>query len=134
MEALEFNKKLNRMLTLKVQIKEMTEEEKSLRDELVSTFDPSIIEGTENLELANGYKLKCEKKITRGLTTKKEDEINNVLDLLPDDVAERIVKWQPELSVSDYKKLCDEHRGIIDSIVVSKPGSSVLKLVQPKVK
>ena len=117
--------------------------EAALRKEVLAeafAFDPEALrEGTENFELGNGYKLKAFFKISRNLNNENE-AVDKVLSKIektgPEGafVAERLVKWKPELSVSEYKKLPEKFKKMIDEVVTSKEATPTLELVAPKSK
>lgn len=117
--------------------------EAALRKEVLAeafAFDPEALrEGTENFELGNGYKLKAVFKISRTMNN-ADDAVDKVLTKIektgPEDpfIAERLVKWKPELSVSEYKKLPEKFKKLIDEVVVSKEAMPTLELVAPKSK
>ena len=115
--------------------------EASLRSEVLRELydfggDSDLREGTENLELGNDYKLKAVFKISRKLENK-----NGETQIAVDKIAamengliyaERLVKWSPELSVSEYKKLPDNIRAVIDECLTSKAATPSLEIVEPK--
>ena len=116
--------------------------ESSLRQEVLKDFydfggESDLREGTENLELGNGYKLKATFKLSRKLEN-KNGETSESLRKIAEDFeggklyAERLVKWSPELSVSEYKKLPAEIRQVIDSALTSKAATPSLEIVEPK--
>ena len=117
--------------------------EAALRREVLAEafqFDPEALrEGTENFELGNGYKLKAVFKISRNLNNENE-AVDKVLSKIektgPEGqfVAERLVKWKPELSVSEYKKLPEKFKKLFDEVVTSKEAMPSLELVAPKSK
>ena len=117
--------------------------EAALRREVLAEafqFDPEALrEGTENFELGNGYKLKDVFKISRNLNN-ENDAVDKVLSKIEKAgaegqfVAERLVKWKPELSVSEYKKLPEKFKKMIDEVVTSKEATPSLELVAPKSK
>jgi len=119
------------------------EAEAALRNEVLSgafDFDPEALrEGTENVELGNGYKLKAVFKISRNLQGGNE-AVEKALQKIEktgaegEFIAERLVKWKPELSVSEYKKLPDKFRKLIDEVLTSKEAMPSLELVVPKSK
>lgn len=119
------------------------EHEMKLRLELAKAefkFDENALEaGTENIELGNGYKLKCEKKINYSLNN-KDDAVDKALTKIEKSGAEgafivdRLVRWKPELSVSEYKKLDPKYKKIIDEVVTTKAATPSLTLVEPKAK
>ena len=117
--------------------------EAALRKEVLTeafAFDPEALrEGTENFELGNGYKLKAVFKISRNLNNENE-AVDKVLAKIektgPEGVfiAERLVKWKPELSVTEYKKLPEKFKKLFDEVVTSKEAMPALELVAPKSK
>ena len=117
--------------------------EAALRKEVLAeafAFNPEALrEGTENFELGNGYKLKAVFKISRNLNNENE-AVDKVLSKIektgPEGVfiAERLVKWKPELSVSEYKKLPEKFKKLFDEVVTSKEAMPSLELVAPKSK
>ncbi len=117
--------------------------EAALRKEVLAeafAFDPEALrEGTENFELGNGYKLKAVFKISRNLNNENE-AVDKVLSKIektgPEGVfiAERLVKWKPELSITEYKKLPEKFKKLFDEVVTSKEAMPSLELVAPKSK
>ena len=117
--------------------------EAALRKEVLAeafAFDPEALrEGTENFELGNGYKLKAVFKISRNLNNENE-AVDKVLSKIektgPEGVfiAERLVKWKPELSITEYKKLPEKFKKLFDEVVTSKEAIPSLELVAPKPK
>jgi len=119
-------------------------QERELRDEIIAAkFDTETV-GTQNVPLGNGWVLKGVIKESRdfdltthdGARTKEQalDAIEGALDKLPEWLQDRIAKWTPKLSVSEYKKLEPEHRAIVDKVIVTKPAAPTLTLVEPKTK
>ena len=117
--------------------------EAALRKEVLAevfAFDPEALrEGSENFELGSGYKLKAVFKISRSLNNENE-AVDKVLAKIektgPVGVffAERLVKWKPELSVTEYKKLPEKFKKLFDEVVTSKEAMPSLELVAPKSK
>lgn len=70
-------------------------------------FDPKKIEGSETLDIGNGYKLKASKKINYTLTNKNGETIKlqEALGAIQrQDLAGNLVQWKPEMSETCYKK------------------------------
>jgi len=119
------------------------EAEAALREEVLSGafgFDRETLrEGTENIELGQGYKLKAVFKTSRSFLGGQE-AVEKALQKIEKSgaegefIAERLVKWKPELSVSEYKKLPEKFTKIIDEVINSKPATPSLELVAPKTK
>jgi len=104
--------------------------------------DPKKEKGTENVALGNGYKMRAVKKINisfiknadgktdraaieRALAKIEKDEGNDV-------ITERLVKWSPTLSESEYNQLPEKYKKVIDAVVVRTPGTPTLEIVPPK--
>lgn len=102
-------------------------------------FDADKEEGTQNLPLANGWKLKVVKKLNYNLdnTDDKVDKALSAIEKLGPEgvfIAERLVKWKPDLSISEYRKLAPKFQNIIDSVLTKKPGAPSLELIDPNAK
>lgn len=91
-------------------------------------------EGTENIDIGFGYKL----KIVHALDYKLGDEADAALDAIEATgaegkfIAERLVSWKPSLSVREYKSLDGEFKKIIDRALTIKPKAKTVTLVPPK--
>lgn len=119
-------------------------DEMALRKEILSfCFDPKKTKGVEYHDLGNGWKLKADKKINFGWIKLNEKEIDrkavyqalvDIEKLSPEGklVAERLISWKPDLSLSQYKLLNDNEAAIINKVIVTKPGSPELSIVEPK--
>lgn len=103
--------------------------------EMVS--NPNKLEGTENIELQNGYKAKIVKKQNRNVD---QEKVNDALDQIENTgeagklIAERLIKWKADLSKTEYDLLSDAHRKIIDTVITVTPGTPTLEIVAPKSK
>lgn len=124
----------------KKQLDKIKEEELELRKQVMFTcfaYEGDDREGTHNLELGNGYKLKAVFKLNRRLEN-EEDAVKAVLKTVKSMpgmnklVTDRLVKWQPKLSITEYNNLPAEVREVFDAVVTSKPGTPSLELVEPK--
>lgn len=123
--------------------------EMETRTKLVTLlFDPAKDEGTETLELGNGWKVKAQKKLNYTLGNSRADpkfkDVEAALDTiesLPEIaeasfIAERLVRWKPELTLTEYRNLNTDARyakikEIIDRVLTVKPGSPSLELIEP---
>lgn len=119
-----------------VELATAKKEEAALRDFVVKLAFPSHKDsGTENFELGKGYKLKA----TFKLNFKFPDiaKLNSVLDQFEAKgdagklLAERVVKWKPELSLTEYKQLPAEYAALLTPVIETSPGTPSLELVIP---
>ena len=110
-------------------------------------FNPEIKKGTERIELGNGYQAKAVKKLNYGFIknekTGKLDKaavdaaLTEIEKLHPAGayIAENLVKWSPELSLTEYNKLEGELaplKQIIDKVIVTSEGAPTLEIIEPK--
>lgn len=123
--------------------KELEAEFRKASVEFIS--DPSKKSGTENIELGNGYKAKTVKKLNYGFVKTDDGKLDKkaldrALERIEKDgpvgelIAERLVKWTPDLSLSEYKLLSDKYKNIIDAVIVTTEGMPTLEIIEPKAK
>lgn len=95
--------------------------------------------GTKNVDLANGYKLKAVFKLNYTLDN-KDDAVDKALSKIEKlgeagvFIAARLVKWEPKLSVSEYKDLEPKFKKIIDEVLKISDGTPSVEIVAPKEK
>lgn len=129
--------------------------EKAKADEMESrkafvafAFDKDKLEGTERIALNNGYEAKAVKKLNYNLVSPVEgvgvvEAVDNALTALealgPEGkfVADRLVKWSCDLSLSEYRKLDEmangaQYHAIIDKVIETKEGAPTLEIIPPK--
>lgn len=117
------------------------ETELRLRNEILAGafgFNPTVLrEGTENYPLLEGFKLKAVFKANYKLNN-TDDAVDKALTKIekagPEGafIAGRLVKWKPELSVSEYRNLEPKYQKIIDDVLTISEGTPSLELVAPK--
>jgi hypothetical protein len=115
-----------------------TAAEKELRAEVIKLFSTETNEmksGVENIDL--GFD-KWELKITHKLNYKlaDKDAVNAALASITQSmeggriIAERLVKWEPELSVSEYNKLDGAQRTLINKVLTITPATKAIEIKQ----
>lgn len=118
----------------KKQLDMLKDHEMKMRKHIVESnshgFDAEQI-GTQNVDLGNGWTLKAVVKQSYKLDT-DTDKVDAMLDKLPDWQADRLVKWSASMSVSEYKKLEDADRAVVDEVLTISIASPTLTLVAPK--
>lgn len=108
-------------------------------------FDPTKKAGTERIDLENGYQAKAVKKINYGWIKTDDGKLNKAaietaLCKIEESgpagalIADRLVKWTPELSLTEYKVLPAEFKAIIDPVIVTTDGAPTLEIIAPKSK
>lgn len=114
--------------------KAAAENEMTLRRALVDlAFKPSLTEeGTKRRPASETEDLVCLFKQNYRLANKDDvDEALNKLENLGNEgvfIAERIVKWKPELSLSEYRDLAPQYKTIIDEVLTITPATPSVKI------
>lgn len=124
----------------KDELDECKEREAALRRAVFEVKFPNKTEGTQRVELGKGYKLKAVYPMTYNCGTKPDDlaKVTNGLNELAalgeeaKFIAQRVVKWMPEISITEYRQLKPEYKMIVDKFVTIKPGSPQLEIEEPK--
>lgn len=114
------------------------DEEMKLRKECalfaLGEFKPEAFKATA--ELDNGYKLKAENVLN--YTLDSVERVEQICEELHNagmsDVASKVFKWKPTLSVSAYNDLSPEAKAIVDQVVSCSVGAPKLEIVAPKKK
>ena len=107
--------------------------ESTLRHKIFNFFFPMPTEKTQNAALGGGYGLKGKQDTNRSVDP-------GVLQAMGQKFVDAginlgvLVKWKPELAVSEYRKLTDAQRVLFDECLTIKEGSITLDFVEPKVK
>jgi hypothetical protein len=110
-----------------------------LRRQLVEAFSTQAKpghSGTENINVGWGYILKVVHAIDYKLDTaddsaKVTEALNKIEKSMEGGniIADRLVKWKPELSVSEYKKLGPAQKALIDGVITVKDSTPSVELV-----
>lgn len=141
--------KLQKWAELNEQLKIIKKQEAELRKEVIANMFPTHkVEGTENVELSDDWKLKATFKQTyeweKGRDFSFElldgvagNDLNQLwLDLreLPDAEAilKSIFKVKVDFNATAYKKLLPTVQDVINPYIVVKEASTSLELVAPK--
>lgn len=131
------DEKIVEWLDASKKLAEAKEQELLLRNEVIKlSFKNPKESGTENVELGNGYKLKAVFKLNYRLNN-LNDGVNKAIQqiekLEPQGsfITQRLIKWKPELSITEYNKLDSKVKDIINEVVISYPGTPSLELVSP---
>jgi hypothetical protein len=107
--------------------------ERSLRAQLVGLHSHvgELHSGTENVAVFGGT-LKIVHKIDYSVTG-DNDAVDAMLDTIEKSqeggnvIAERLIRWKPELSVTEYKVLRPDQRAIVDKLIETKPASKTIE-------
>lgn len=112
--------------------------EKELRARVLSHFSAygsdELTSGVENVDIGGGFDLKMEHKLNYKLDRDHIDDALNAIEKLANGelLAERLVKFTPELAVGEYKKLPAEAKTIIDRVITVSRASSSVSIAERK--
>jgi hypothetical protein len=106
---------------------------------------PNANEGTNRIELNNGYALKCVAKLNYKIAAPNDriDAIEDEASKLGNEgtfLIERVITWTPAFSKSEYNKLDPslpvhaKVKALVDSVLEITPGAPALTLEEPKAK
>lgn len=103
-----------------------------LRVKIFKGLFPSPVEGTNSVPLGDqGWVIKGKYPINRkpdvALLTARAKELRDAGIPL-----DSVIRAVPELSTTEYRKLTDEQRHLLDQVMEIKPGSPALEIVLPK--
>ncbi len=120
--------------------------ENAMRDEIVRRMFPHIQEGTQRRALGNGYNLKAVYKPNYKLDKDRTNldaalaamvAMNNEGSF----IAQRLIKFKPELSLSEYKSLLKNASDgnataracltAAQKVITIEPGSTTLEIEEP---
>lgn len=72
------------------------------------------------------------RKVDEGELEKLKEAIKAEGSNLPKLSFSKLIKWKPEVAISEYRKLSDEDRLVFDRCLVVTPGMPEVKIVIPK--
>ncbi len=103
--------------------------EMGLREEIVQEHFKSNDVGTFHFDVPDGRDLVCVKKLSYRLDRDgawaAQDQLRPMLGA---EIAARLIKWSPELSLTEYKLLPAEARSILEPAMTIKPATPTLAL------
>lgn len=140
---------LQKWAELNEQLKSIKKQEAELRKEVIADMFPTHkVEGTENVELSDDWKLKATFKQTYEWEKGRDfsfdlleqiagddlTELWEILAGLPDSetILKAIFKVKVEFNATAYKKLLPTVQDVINPYIVVKEASTSLELVAPK--
>lgn len=115
-----------------IQLKAIKEKESRLRDQLAKElFRENADASTESIDIGAGYILKLTRKLDYKLNN-KQDEVLALVAILDQTLAQKLVKWTPELSISTYKALDAPTQALFNGCLTIKPAKPTLEVIPPK--
>lgn len=130
--------------------------EMNLRKAVCAHLFPQPVEGTQRFDLGNGYSVKLTYKNNYNIE-RDADKVDVALEIMAKmgneggAIAERIVKWKADLSITEYRQLVDRSEKFkndptsfgayatearilreLNNILTITPGSPTLEIEEPK--
>jgi len=146
-DALSQNELLMKHVALKRAVEDAKEAELELRKYIVNRAFPQKHEGTNTLDLGNGYSLKAGVKFNYQLADNEtvEKTLDAIAKIGNDGafIAERLVSWKPNFLLTEYRKLQEEAatsavaKAILDKVndmLTITDAAPTLEIKEPKVK
>ena len=147
-DTLTNDEKLMAWNKLKLDIEDLKADEMDLRKLIVRSAFPEAVEGTNTLELGNGYKLKGVVKYNYKLPDNDKVEAGlKKLETLGNEgafIADRLVGWTPKFLLSEFRTLQeDKEKGskfaadalsIIYEFLIIEEASPTLEIKEPSKK
>lgn len=123
--------KIGQWNELQRQLEAIKQQELTLRKELFEEAFANPAEGTNTLDLPEGWKLKGNYKLNRKLDEAALPEVLKELRKLHVKT-DSLIKYKPELSTTEFRKLTPEQEKVLAAAMVTTPGTPSLELVAPK--
>jgi hypothetical protein len=119
-------------------LKLMKAKESALRAKIFGFYFPNPKEGTNKFDLKDGTGavLKATHVINRSVEPGSLDALKAAMHQdgsnLPKLCLDELIRYKPELAVSEYRKLTAEEALVFDQCLIIKPGSPSLEITIPK--
>jgi hypothetical protein len=129
---------LAKWFLIKKQLGELKAVEAMMRKRIFNFYFPAPEEGTNTFPLKDGTgaELKATHVIDRKVDEGELEALKEAMfaegSNLPELDLTKLIKWKPELAISEYRKLSDEERLIFDRCLVVKPGMPQVDIKIPK--
>lgn len=123
--------KIGRWNELQSRLTSIKDEEMKLRTEIFEACFPNPTEGTNKVDMPEGWMLKGTYRLTRSLDEAALPAVITELHkhkVKTDDV----VTYRPNLSLTGFKKLDAKWQKVLEQAITTKPGAPTIELVAPK--
>lgn len=113
--------------------------EREFREACIKRFFPNLpadVTGTKRYTISADAEFKATFSLEYNVAG--EDAANGVIGQLEAKgeagalIADRLFKWKPSLSVTEYKNLPENYKAIVDPILTIKPKSTQVEIATPK--
>lgn len=124
----------------KAQLAKLKGEEAMLRSRIFKHYFPTPTEGSKDnkvpLNDGTGAILQADYVINRTVDEQQLEALREAMfaegSNLPQLDLAKLIKWKPELSITEYRKLSETERHTLDQALVIKPGSPQMEIKIPK--
>lgn len=124
----------------KAQLAKLKGEEAMLRSRIFKFYFPNPTEGAKDnkvpLNDGTGAILQADHVINRTVDEQQLEALREAMfaegSNLPKLDLTKLIKWKPELSITEYRKLTPEERHVMDQALIIKPGSPQMEIKIPK--
>lgn len=115
---------------IKKEMARLKNEEAILRSRIFGHYFPDPTEGTNTADLNGGWVIKGKHVINRSVDVAA---LTNLTPLLREKGynVDKLIRYKPELSLTEYKKLSPEQQCVFDQVLTIKEGSCGLEIVLP---
>lgn len=122
---------LERWYIVQEELSKLKNEEQLLRQKIFKGMFHNPAEGVNSIPLADGFVLKGKRVINR--TVDEAAFKSSIEELAKHGIrTDEIVRYKPELVISAYRKLTEEQRHLMDTVLIIKEGMPGLEIVKPK--
>src|SRR5690606_18346745 len=122
---------LERWYIVQEELSKLKNEEQLLRQKIFKGMFHNPEEGVNTIPLADGFVLKGKRVINR--TVDEAAFKSSIEELAKHGIrTDEIVRYKPELVISAYRKLTEEQRHLMDTVLIIKDGMPGLEIVKPK--
>ena len=116
---------------LNEELKRLKGQEALLRQKIFKGMFLNPHEGTNSVDLPDGYVLKGKHNINRDIDPGALDALRPELKKAKI-LVDQLVRYKPELKIALYRELTDEQRQLFDQALIIKDGMPGLEIVMPK--
>lgn len=122
---------IERWYTVQEKLSKLKNEEQLLRQKIFKGIFLDPKEGTNSVELGDGFVIKGKRVINR--TVDDAAYKASIEELAKAGIpTDEIVRYKPELVISTYRKLTEEQKHIMDTVLIVKDGMPALEIIKPK--
>ncbi len=129
MEKIDIKPFLTEWYALQKQLKQVKEDEMELRKFIFQALFPDPQVGVNTYGLGDGYFVKATHKLNRSIDMAALNAGRDTFDAEDIDL-DKLIKYTPDLSMTEYNKLTDEQKKVFDFCLVIKEGSPSLEIVK----